>query len=308
MRTIPAGVYAITATPFDEDGRLDEASLASLVEFEIRAGVHGLVILGIMGESHKLADRERLRVTQDVLRHVAGRIPVVVGTTHGGTDPTIELSQAAEEAGAAAVMVAPPAGLKSPDAIVAHYRAVAFALRIPVVVQDEPTTTRVPLPPVMLARIAREVESCRIFKLEDPPSPSKIGQLRKLCNGWVQLYGGLGGVYFYEELLRGADGTMTGFAFPEILVGIYERFRAGRRAEAAALFDRYASLIRYEGQQGIGLAIRKEILRRRGAIRCAGVRSPGSALDEVTARELDGVLERMGIEAGPAPIPLPGAR
>jgi dihydrodipicolinate synthase/N-acetylneuraminate lyase len=180
MRTIPPGVYAITATPFDEDGRLDEESLGSLVEFEIRAGVHGLVILGIMGESHKLADRERLRVTQGVL----------------------------------------------------------------------------------------------------------------------------GGVYFHEELLRGADGTMTGFAFPEILVGIYERFRAGRRAEAAALFDRYASLIRYEGQPGVGLAIRKEILRRRGAIRCAGVRSPGSVLDEDTARELDGVLERMGIEAGPAPVRL----
>ena len=156
----------------------------------------------------------------------------------------------------------------------------------------------------MLARIAREVESCRIFKLEDPPSPSKITQLRKLCNGWVQLYGGLGGVYFYEELLRGADGTMTGFAFPEILVGIYNTFRAGQRAEAAALFDRHASLIRYEAQQGVGLAIRKEILRRRGAIRCAGVRSPGSVLDEVTARELDGVLERMGIEAGPASMRL----
>ena len=304
MRTIAPGVYAITATPFDEDGRLDEGSLTSLVEFEVKAGVHGLVILGIMGESHKLADRERLRVTQEVLRHVAGRIPVVVGTTHGGTDPTIELSQAAEAAGAAAVMVAPPAGLKSPEGIIAHYRAVAFALQIPVVVQDEPTSTRVPLPPVMLSRIAREVESCRIFKLEDPPSPSKITQLRKLCNGWVQLYGGLGGAYFYEELLRGADGTMTGFAFPEILVGIYERFRSGQRAAAAALFDRYASLIRYESQPGIGLAIRKEILRRRGAIRCASVRQPGSAIDEVTLRELDGMLERMGLEAGPAPIRL----
>jgi 4-hydroxy-tetrahydrodipicolinate synthase len=304
LRTIAPGVYAITATPFDEDGRLDEGSLAPLVEFEVKAGVHGLVILGIMGESHKLADRERLRVTEAVLRHVAGRIPVVVGTTHGGTDPTIELSKAAEQAGAAAVMVAPPVGLKSPEGIIAHYRAVAFALQIPVVVQDEPTTTRVPLPPVMLNRIAREVESCRIFKLEDPPSPSKITQLRKLCGDSVQLYGGLGGAYFYEELVRGADGTMTGFAFPEILVGIYERFRAGRRAAAAALFDRYASLIRYESQQGIGLAIRKEILRRRGAIRCASVRAPGSAIDEVTLRELDGMLERMGLEAGPAPVRL----
>ncbi len=304
MRTLAPGVYAITATPFDEDGRLDEGSLASLVEFEVKAGVHGLVILGIMGESHKLADRERLRVTEAVLRHVAGRIPVVVGTTHGGTDPTIELSQAAEQAGAAAVMVAPPVGLKSPESIVAHYRAVAFALQIPIVVQDEPTTTRVPLPPVMLNRIAREVESCRIFKLEDPPSPSKITQLRRLCGDSVQLYGGLGGAYFYEELLRGADGTMTGFAFPEILVGVYERFRAGRRAEAAALYDRYASLIRYESQQGIGLAIRKEILRRRGAIRCASVRAPGSAIDEVTMRELDGMLERMGLEVGSVPIRL----
>lgn len=295
MPDVVPGVYAITATPFDEQGRLEEDSIASLVEFELRAGVHGLNILGIMGEAHKLTEGERRRVAELFLKHVAGRVPVVVGTTHAGTGATIELSQAAEASGASAVMVAPPSGLKTPEAILEHYRAVAAVIRIPVVVQDEPVTTGVLMPASLLARIAQEMEACRIIKLEEPPTPPKVTQIRKLAGGSVQIFGGMGGAYFFEELARGADGIMTGFAFPEILVEIYTKFTAGRSAEAAAVFDRYASLIRYEAQQGIGLALRKEILRRRGAIRTAAVRAPGPRLDDVTRRELDGILERMGL-------------
>jgi 4-hydroxy-tetrahydrodipicolinate synthase len=194
-------------------------------------------------------------------------------------------------------MVAPPSGLKTPEAILGHYRAVAASIRIPVVVQDEPVTTGVLMPASLLARIAAEIESCRIIKLEEAPTPPKVTQIRKLAGPSVKIFGGLGGAYFLEELSRGADGIMTGFAFPEILVDIYGRFTAGRRGEAAALFDRYASLIRYEAQQGIGLALRKEILRRRGAIRTATVRAPGPTLDEVTRRELEDTLRRMGVEA-----------
>jgi len=296
MSRIVSGVYAITATPFDEQGRVDEESIASLVEFEITAGVHGLNVLGIMGEAHKLTEGERRRVAELFLKHVGGRVPVVVGTSHAGVVPAIELSRAAEARGASAVMVAPPSGLKTPEAILAHYRAVGAAVRIPVVVQDEPVTTGVLMPASLLVRIAQEVEACRIIKLEEAPTPTKVTQIRKLAGTAVQIFGGLGGAYFMEELARGADGIMTGFAFPEILVEIFAKFTTGQPADAAAVFDRYASLIRYEAQQGIGLALRKEILRRRGAIRTATVRAPSPTLDEVTQRELDGILQRMGLE------------
>src|SRR5919108_1538820 len=132
-----AGVVPITVTPFHEDGRMDEASIATLVEFEARCGVHGLNVLGIMGEAHKLGEGERRRVAELFLKHVAGRLPIVVGTSHGGTGVVVELSQAAEDAGAAAVMVAPPIGLRGDAAILAHYRQVAAAISIPIVVQDE---------------------------------------------------------------------------------------------------------------------------------------------------------------------------
>ncbi|MBI3456848.1 MAG: dihydrodipicolinate synthase family protein [Candidatus Rokubacteria bacterium] len=291
-----AGVIPITVTPFDETGRVDEESIATLVEFEIRCGVHGLNVLGIMGEAHKLTDPERQRVAEIFLKHVAGRLPVVVGASHGGTGAVIELSQAAEAAGAAAVMVAPPIGLRGADAILAHYRDVAAAIRIPVVVQDEPVTTGVLMPPELLARIAAEVEGCRYVKLEEPPTPTKTTALRRLPGGdRLRIFGGMNAMYFIEELRRGAAGIMTGFAFPDILVDVYTRFRAGDAAGAAAVYDRYASFIRYEGQQGIGLALRKEVLRRRGAIRTGFVRPPGPRLDDITRAELGDILARMGL-------------
>jgi 4-hydroxy-tetrahydrodipicolinate synthase len=293
MTTELAGVIPITATPFDAEGRVDEASIATLVEFEARCGVHGLNVLGIMGEAHKLSEGERRRVAEVFVKCVAGRFPVVVGTSHGGTGVAIGLSQAAETAGAAAVMVAPPAGLRGDAAIVAHYRAVAGAIGIPIVVQDEPVTTGVLMSSELLVRIATDVPACRYVKLEEPPTPMKITAIRRLPGGDVmRIFGGMNAMYFYEELSRGAVGIMTGVAVPDVLVQIYSAFERGDRVGAAATFDRYASYIRYEGQQGIGLALRKEVLRLRGAIATSVVRQPGPVLDDVTRRELGDILGR----------------
>jgi 4-hydroxy-tetrahydrodipicolinate synthase len=290
------GVIPITATPFDDAGQVDEASIATLVDFEARCGVHGLNVLGIMGEAHKLSETERRRVAEVFVNCAAGRLPVVVGTSHGGTAVAIELSQAAEAAGAAAVMVAPPAGLRGEAAILGHYRAVARAIRIPVVVQDEPLTTGVLMPPELLVRIATEVPTCRYVKLEEAPTPTKITAMRRLPGGeGIGIFGGQNALYFYEELARGSIGIMTGAAVPDILVRIYDAFTAGDRAGAAAIYDRYASYIRYEGQPGIGLALRKELLRLRGAIRSSAVRQPGPTLDDLTRRELADILARLGI-------------
>jgi 4-hydroxy-tetrahydrodipicolinate synthase len=304
MTTELAGVIPITATPFDAEGRVDEESIATLVEFEARCGVHGLNVLGIMGEFHKLSESERRRVAEVFIRAAAGRFPVVVGTSHGGTGVVVELSQAAEAAGAAAVMIAPPTWLRGAAAIVAHYREVAAEIGIPIVVQDEPVSTGVIMPPDLLVRIAGEVEACRYVKLEEPPTPSKVTALRNLPGGdRLRIFGGMNGMYFFEELSRGAVGIMTGVAVPDVLVQVYDRFRAGDVAGAAAVYDRHASYIRYEGQQGIGLALRKEVLRLRGAIRESFVRPPGAALDAITRAELHAVLIRTGLLPGSDPTP-----
>ena len=290
------GVIPITATPFDAEGRVDEDSIVTLVEFEARCGVHGLNVLGIMGEFHKLTESERRRVAEVFIKSAAGRFPIVVGTSHAGTGVCIELSQAAEAAGAAAVMVAPPPGLKGDGAILAHYRAVAGAASIPIVVQDEPVTTGVIMPPELIVRIGSELPTCRYVKLEEPPTPTKITALRRLPGSdRLRIFGGMNGMYFLEELSRGAIGIMTGVAVPDILVEIYDLFVTGNAAGAAEMYDRYASYIRYEGQVGVGIALRKEVLRLRGAIRSSYVRPPGPALDDVTRAELAATLKRAGI-------------
>jgi 4-hydroxy-tetrahydrodipicolinate synthase len=299
MTTELAGVIPITATPFDAAGQVDEASIATLVEFEARCGVHGLNVLGIMGEAHKLSEVERRRVAEAFVKGAAGRFPVVVGTSHGGTTVVIELSQAAEAAGAAAVMVAPPAGLRGDGAILAHYRTVAGVIGIPIVVQDEPVTTGVLMSAELLVRIATEIPACRFVKLEEPPTPTKITAMRRLPGGdGVRIFGGMNALYFYEELSRGAVGIMTGVAIPDVLVRIYTAFAQGDHTGAATIFDRYASYIRYEGQQGIGLALRKEVLRLRGAIRTSVVRPPGPVLDDMTRRELGAILARFELLEG----------
>jgi len=192
--------------------------------------------------------------------------------------------------------LAPPIGLRGEAVILAHYRAVARAIAIPVVVQDEPVTTGVLMSPELLVRIATEVPACRYIKLEEAPTPTKITAMRRLPGGdGVRIFGGQNAMYFYEELSRGAVGIMTGVAVPDILVRIYAAFTAGDRARAAAIYDRYASYIRYEGQQGIGLALRKELLRLRGAIATSVVRQPGPSLDDVTRKELADILARLGI-------------
>jgi 4-hydroxy-tetrahydrodipicolinate synthase len=288
-----AGIYAIMATPFDEAGQIDEPSLRTLVEFELGHGVHGLTILGQLGEYHKLADAERERVAATVLELVDGRVPAIVGTSHTGTEVVIQLSRAAQRAGAAGVMVSPPNGVRGEAALLAHYRRVAEAVDLPLIVQDEPVMTGVIMPPPLLARLAEEIPTLAAIKLEEPPSPHKLSQVLALTGDRVAVFGGLGGLFFLEELGRGAKGAMTGYAFPEALVEIYEAHVAGDAERAAAVFFRHLPLIRFEAQVGIGLGIRKEILRRRGALRTATVRAPAPAIDEQTWRELDGLLARV---------------
>jgi 4-hydroxy-tetrahydrodipicolinate synthase len=289
-----SGIFHILATPFREDGALDVAGLPRLIESALATGVNGLTILGIAGEAHRLTDEERRRVVETVVKETRGRVPVAVGVSASGTHLATAFARMAREHGADALMVAPPAGLKNLDAVAEYYRMVAAATGLPIVLQDEPVTTQVNMPAPFIAQLCAEIAQIQAVKLEEPPTLPKITRLRALFGDRVAIFGGLGGVYFFEELSRGADGAMTGFPYPEALRGIRDHFVAGRRDEARALFYRWLPLIRYETQPGAtpgtAVGIRKEILRRRGFIACALVRPPAPVLDAATQTELDELL------------------
>ncbi|HMB87103.1 MAG TPA: dihydrodipicolinate synthase family protein, partial [Methylomirabilota bacterium] len=263
-----SGVFHILATPFRDDGALDTEGLPRLVECALATGITGFTILGIAGEAHRLTDEERRRVVETVVKEVRGRVPVTVGVSASGTHLATAFARMAREHGADALMVAPPTGLKNLDAVAEYYRIVAAATGLPIVLQDEPVTTQVNMPAPFIAQLCADLPAIQAVKLEEPPTLPKITRLRALFGSRVAIFGGLGGVYFFEELSRGADGAMTGFPYPEALRAIREHFVAGRRDEARALFYRWLPLIRYESQPGAtpgtAVGIRKEILRRRG--------------------------------------------
>jgi 4-hydroxy-tetrahydrodipicolinate synthase len=291
-----SGVCTITLTPFTEKGDVDLGGIGSLARLYLDSGVHGLTILGIMGEAHKLSDAERSIVVQRYLEAAGDRVPVVVGCSAAATKVTIEWAREAEETGAAAVMVAPPNHVRNLDLVFEHYRRVAEAVSLPVVVQDEPVNTGVVMPAAFIARVVNEIEGCRYVKLEEAPTTIKITSLLEKTEDRVGIFGGLGGMYFYEELSRGAVGIMTGFAYQEILVRTYELFSKGKKREAREHFFRYLPLIRFEAQLGVGgVGIRKEVFKLRGAITSSHVRFPAPALDEETLRELEELVGLLGL-------------
>ncbi|MBA4115592.1 MAG: dihydrodipicolinate synthase family protein [Rubrobacter sp.] len=290
------GVCTIALTPFSEKGDVDEAGIESLSEMYLNAGVHGVTILGIMGEAHKLSDAERTLVMERYLSAIDGRVPVVVGCSTSATRVATERAREAEAAGAAAVMVAPPSNIKNLDLVFEHYRRVAEGASVPVVVQDEPVNTGVTMPAPFLARLIDEIPNCRYVKLEEAPTTIKTTALLETASSDVSVFGGLGGMYFYEELARGAAGIMTGFAYQEILARTYELFAAGEKREAQEYFFRYLPLIRFEAQLGVGgVGIRKEVFKLRGVIPSSHVRFPAPALDEETLRELGGLIELLSL-------------
>jgi 4-hydroxy-tetrahydrodipicolinate synthase len=288
------GVYTICPTPFDDALQVDTESIRSLVDFLLETGVKGLAVLGFLGELHKLSNAERRLVLQTFVQQANGRVPVWVGVRGLGIASAIEQAREARDLGAAAVFAA-PLDNATDTLLFDYYKAVADAVDIPVVIHDFPDSFGTEIRPEVVARLARE-GGVHAVKMEEPPVGQKITRIRELCgDARMEIFGGLGGVYFLEELQRGAVGTMTGFAFPEILVAIYERHAAGDEAGAAAIFDRYCPLIRYEFQPKIGLALRKYVYQRRGAIRSHALRSPGMRIDPVTAAELEATVRRVGL-------------
>jgi 4-hydroxy-tetrahydrodipicolinate synthase len=287
------GVFSVLPTPFGPSGEVDSASLQRVVDVFIADGVNGFTALGVTSEVARLTDAERDAVLDMVVTHVNGRVPIVAGTTAEGLRTCIEYTRRAKAAGASAVMISPPRMPKiNSDAVARHFAEVASAVDVPIIVQDYPPISGYAMEASLVARIARDVPAARTIKLEDPPTPFKTSRILGDTKGLdVRIFGGLGGVFLLEELMAGAAGAMTGFAFPAILVQIVTLFRAGKIDEAADVFYRKVPLMRFEFQEGIGMAIRKEVLKRRGAIAHAGIRAPGGTLDQTTKDALDRVMK-----------------
>ncbi|MGR3594166.1 MAG: dihydrodipicolinate synthase family protein [Limimaricola soesokkakensis] len=291
------GVFAIAPTPFLPDGALDVASLGRMTERYAGCGVDGLTILGIMGEAQKLEPEESLAVVREVVAH-AGGLPVVVGVSAPGFAAMKRLSNAAMEMGAAGVMMTPPAAMRTDDQIAGWFaQAVAqIGTDVPFVLQDHPTATGVVMSTNVIRRVVEENPSCVMLKHEDWPGLEKISTIRRWQEQGemrdLSILCGNGALFLDLEMGRGADGAMTGYAFPEMLRRVVDLAPRDRVA-AQDIFDAHLPLLRYEHQPGVGLAVRKRILARRGFITHADLRAPGAPCSEAACAEIDYLLERL---------------
>ena len=290
------GVFLIAPTPFQENGALALDDIPRMVDFFLARGVNGFTILGMMGEAVKLTETESRSVVEAFLKAVGARVPVVVGMPAAGFAAMQSLAAHAMDRGAAGVMVAPPTGLKGDEVVLRHYQTVAETLGgTPFVLQDFPQSTGVAMSAGVIRAIVDAVPSCVMLKHEDWPGLGKLSQLRRAEAAGtrrISILVGNGGVFLPDELRRGADGAMTGFAFPEMMRDVIAAHAAGDSARAADIFDAYLPLARYEQQPGPGLAVRKHILMQRGALSTAALRRPGTALSGEDFADVAFLLER----------------
>lgn len=288
------GVFTIAVTPFLPDGALDWDSIDRMVDFYIEKGATGLTILGMMGEAGKLTAEESIAVVKRVTAR--STVPIVVGVSAPGFAAMKTLSDAAMDLGAAGVMVAPPGNLKTDDQIVTYYHNTAEVLgKAPFVLQDFPLVTNVVVPTKVILQIVEDCPTCVMLKHEDWPGLEKISALRAASDAGarrISILCGNGGLFLLEEMLRGADGAMTGFAYPEMMAQVVAACRGGNHDHARDIFDAYMPMVRYEAQPGLGLAIRKYTLAQRGVIAHDTLRKPGAGLSPATKAETNALAAR----------------
>ncbi|MEH2482464.1 4-hydroxy-tetrahydrodipicolinate synthase [Nitrobacteraceae bacterium AZCC 2146] len=293
-----SGVFPIAPTPFHPDGRLDDASVDTLIDGYLKAGSTGVTVLGIMGEAPKLEPSESIAIADRFIKGF-GKLPVIVGVSSPGFAAMRALSREVMEKGAAGVMIAPVPSLRTDDQIIGYYRQAIEAIGsdIPFVIQDYPLTLSVQMTPKVIRTIVQEHASCVMLKHEDWPGLEKISILRGFqADGSmkpISILTGNGGLFLDFEMERGVDGAMTGYAFPDMLVELVKLQKAGKRDEAHDLFDAHLPLLRYEQQQGVGLAVRKYVMMKRGFIASDAQRKPGSALSVKAKEEVDYMLARL---------------
>jgi 4-hydroxy-tetrahydrodipicolinate synthase len=292
------GVFAIAPTPFLDDGRIDDVSIDRLADFYTEVGCDGVTVLGILGEAPKLEGAEAEAVARRFVKR-AQKLQVIVGVSAPGFAAMRSLARASMDAGASGVMIAPPPSLRTDEQITGYFRQAEEAIGegIPWVLQDYPLTLTVVMTPKVIRQIVMDSKACVMLKHEDWPGLEKISTMRGYQKDGslrpLSILTGNGGLFLDFEMERGADGAMTGYAFPELLVDAVKLSKAGQRDAAHDLFDAHLPLIRYEQQPGAGLAVRKYVLQKRGVIASAAQRKPGAGISAIAKAEVDFLLARV---------------
>jgi 4-hydroxy-tetrahydrodipicolinate synthase len=300
MRLTPDanGVFPIAPTPFNPDGSVDWTSTEKLFAYYDAIGSNGTTVLGIMGEAPKLEPEESIGIVKRAVAGMPGKA-VIVGVSAPGFAAMRSLARQSMDLGAAAVMIAPPPSLRTDDQITGYYAQAIEAIGsdIPFVIQDYPLTLSVVMTPAVIRKIVMDNPSCVMLKHEDWPGLEKISTLRKFqAEGSlrpISILTGNGGLFLDFEMERGADGAMTGYAFPELLIEVVNLQKAGKRDEAHDIFDAHLPLMRYEQQQGVGLAVRKYTMMKRGILASDAQRKPGPGLTAAARAEVDYLLSRV---------------
>jgi 2-keto-3-deoxy-L-arabinonate dehydratase len=291
------GIIPIVVTTFHEDGSLDLESQRRLIHHLLSQRVHALALFGNASEGYSLTNSEREELLALTVKEVHGKVPVIASTGHNGTHAAVELSRAAEKAGADALMVLPPFYVK-PDAqeVYDYFAAISRAVHLPIMVQDAPLMTQVPMPAALLTRMGNELENVRFVKVEAPPTAPKITSVLQQANGNIALFGGLNGNFLIEELDRGSVGVMPGSDLCGPFLRLWNAYQAGDRAAARSEFQKILPLIRYELQPGLGVSVMKLNLQARGIIDCAAVRPPTKTVDAIGVKEAAELREELGLD------------
>ena len=290
-----AGTFVVTVTPLDDRRNQDENSYHGLIEYYSKAGVGGLTILGESAERDLLSEEERQRILTITFELMGGKLPIVVGTGNESLQLTVQSSISAQSLGASAVMIPPPRGLKTglevpnEDAIFDYFSSVGDAIEIPIVVQDFPQTDRPKMSPTLIGRLNQEISNATYLKLEDPPTPLKLTKIREITGDRLKIFSALYGRDSFWDLVHGAVGIMTSSPTPEYLVAMYDAYVAGDRKKAFDIYLNTLPLIYYCSE--LGLAVRKEILVKRGVIRTSKMKLQEKELADSQKRELADVLD-----------------
>ncbi|SES15724.1 4-hydroxy-tetrahydrodipicolinate synthase [Tranquillimonas rosea] len=290
-----AGLHVVAQTPFRADGAVDFDSIDTLSAFYYRHGAQGLLVLGVSGEAQMLTPDEAVAVAARFVA-ASGDRRIVAGVSSPSLAVLESVTRDVMSEGADGVMICPPGHVRTDEEIIGYFGAVFDRIGdVPVVLQDFPAASGVKMSVPLIGRLLERFPAIEVIKEEDFPSPPKIGRLRAEMPRPVRILTGNNGMYLPQELERGADGPMAGFSYPEMLSGVYDLMQRDDRAGAHDLFNRYLPLLRYEAQGKWGIAIRKEMMRRRGALDCAILRQPAPALGEADLAELDFLVGRMDL-------------
>lgn len=293
-----SGTFAIAPTPFFDDGKIDYESIDRLTDFYAQVGCNGVTVLGILGEAPKLEGNESLEVATRFIKRNKN-LQIIVGVSAPGFAAMRSRARASMDAGAAAVMIAPPPHLRTDEQITTYFKQAADAIGddIPWVLQDYPLTLTVIMTPSVVRKIVMDSKSCVMLKHEDWPGLEKISTLRGFQKDGslrpMSILTGNGATFLDFEMERGADGAMTGYAFPELLIDVVTKSKKGDRDGAHDIFDAHLPLIRYEQQPGVGLSVRKYVLKKRGLLTSDAQRKPGASMSATARSEVDYLLSRV---------------